>query len=133
MKGRSQYAVSKPVQDVILISVGHFTFKRVKTFTYLGSTLAAGGCRTGCGSHPQSAELVGGKLEESVWSVVRQENELEDRGEGVQHSGKTSTGVGGRYMGVEEGTGRGIGGRRNENATMDVSELRSWTRSEMKE
>ena len=27
---------------------------------------------------------------------------------------------GGRDMGVEEGTGKEIGGRRNENATMDV-------------
>ena len=48
--------------------------------------------RTGCGSHPLSAERVE-ELEESVWSVVRQENEREDQGEGVQNSGKTSTGV----------------------------------------
>ena len=34
--------------------------------------------RTGCGSHPLSAERVE-ELEESVWSVVRQENEREDR------------------------------------------------------
>ena len=60
------------------------------------------------------------ELEESVWSVVRQENEHEDQGEGVQNSGKTSTDVLGRDMGVEEGTGKEIGGRRNENATMDV-------------
>ena len=58
--------------------------------------------------------------EESVWSVVRQENEHEDQGEGVQNSGKTSTDVRGRDIGVEEGTGKEIGGRRNENATMDV-------------
>ena len=31
------------------------------------------------------------ELEESVWSVVRQENEREDQGEGIQNSGKTST------------------------------------------
>ena len=31
------------------------------------------------------------ELEESVWSVVRQENEREDQGEGVHNSGKTST------------------------------------------
>ena len=61
-----------------------------------------------------------GELEESVWSVVRQENEREDQGEGVQNSGKTSTDVRGRDMGVEEGTGKEIGGRRNENATMGV-------------
>ena len=60
------------------------------------------------------------ELEESVWSVVRQENEHEDQGEGVQNRGKTSTDVGGRGMGVEESTGKEIGGRGNENATMDV-------------
>ena len=42
------------------------------------------------------------------------------QGEGVQNSGKTSTDVRGRDMGVEEGTGKEIGGRRNENATIDV-------------
>ena len=78
-----------------------------------------GGWRTGCGSHPPSAERVE-ELEESVWSVVRQENEREYQGEGVHDSGKTSrpTDVRGRNMGVEEGTGKEIGGRRNENATM---------------
>ena len=35
-------------------------------------------------------------LEESVWSVVRQENEREDQGEGIQDSGKTGNGVRGR-------------------------------------
>ena len=45
------------------------------------------------------------ELEESVWSVVRQKNEHEDQGEGVQNSGKTSNDVRGRDMGVEEGTG----------------------------
>ena len=71
------------------------------------------------GLHPQSAEWVE-ELEGSVWSVVRQENEREYQGEGVQNSGKTSTDVRGRDMGVEEGTGKETGGRRNENATMDV-------------
>ena len=60
------------------------------------------------------------ELEESVCSVVREENEREDQGEGVQNSGKTGTDVWGRDMGVEEGTGKEIGSRRNENATMDV-------------
>ena len=60
------------------------------------------------------------ELEDSVWSVVRQENEREDQGEGVQDSGKTSTDVLGRNMGIEEGTGKEIGGRRSENATMYV-------------
>ena len=64
-----------------------------------------GGWRTGCGSHPPSAEQVE-ELEESVWSVVRQENEREDQWEGVQNSGKTSTDVRGRDMDVEEGTGK---------------------------
>ena len=78
-----------------------------------------GGLTTGCGSHPLSAERVE-ELEESVWSVVRQENEREDQGEGVQNSGKTSTGVRIRDMGIEEGAGKEIGGRRNENAAMYV-------------
>ena len=51
---------------------------------------------------------------------MRQENESEDQGEGVQNSCKTSTDVRGRVMGVEEGTGNEIVGRRNENATIDV-------------
>ena len=51
---------------------------------------------------------------------MRQENEREDQGEGVQNSGKTSTDVRGRDMGVGESTGKEIGGRRNENGTMDV-------------
>ena len=46
------------------------------------------------------------ELEESVWSVVRHENEREDEGEGVQNSGKTSTDVRGRDLGIEEGTGK---------------------------
>ena len=58
-----------------------------------------GGWRTGCGCHPQSAERVE-ELEESVWSVVRQENEREDQGEGVQNCGMTSTDVRSRDMGV---------------------------------
>ena len=64
-----------------------------------------GGWRTGCGSHPPSAERVE-ELEESVWSVVRQENEREDQEEGVQNSGKTSTDVRGRDMGIAESTGK---------------------------
>ena len=54
------------------------------------------------GSHPQSAERVE-KLEESVCSIVRQKNEHEDQGEGVQDGGKTGTGVRGRDMGIEDG------------------------------
>ena len=44
----------------------------------------------------------------------------EAQGDGVQNSGKTSTDVWGRDMGVEEDTGEESGGRRNENATIDV-------------
>ena len=36
------------------------------------------------------------ELEESVCTVVRQENEREYQGEGIQDSGKTGTGVRGR-------------------------------------
>ena len=61
----------------------------MKTFTLPGIDVG-GGWRTGCGSHPQSTERVI-ELEDSVWSVVQQENEREDQEEGVQNSGKTST------------------------------------------
>ena len=92
----------------------------MKTFTYLGSTSAEDGERDAEVSHRVSERVE--ELEESVWSVVRQENECEseDQGEGVQDCDKTGTGVRGRYMGVDEGTGKQIGGRINENATMDV-------------
>ena len=60
------------------------------------------------------------ELEESVWNVVRQENEREGQGEGVQNSGNNSTDVQCRDMGDGEGTGREIGGRRNENASINV-------------
>ena len=56
------------------------------------------------------------ELEVSVCSVVRQENERE----GVHDNGKSGTCVRGRAMGIGEGTGKVIGGRRNENATVDV-------------
>ena len=46
------------------------------------------------------------ELEESVWSGVRQGNEREEQGKGVQDSGKTNPDVRGRDMGVEEGTGK---------------------------
>ena len=36
------------------------------------------------------------ELEDSVWSVVRQETDREDQGEGIQDSGKTGTRVRGR-------------------------------------
>ena len=45
------------------------------------------------------------ELVDNVWSVTRQGNECEDQWEGVQDSGKTGTGVRGRYMGIEDDTG----------------------------
>ena len=48
------------------------------------------------------------ELEDSVWGVVRQENEREDQVEAVRNSAKTSTDVRGRDMGVEKGTGKEI-------------------------
>ena len=62
----------------------------MKTFTYRSVIDVGGGWRTGCGCDPPSAERVE-ELEESVWSVVRQENEREDHGEGRQNSGQTNT------------------------------------------
>ena len=89
----------------------------MKTFTYLGSTLAEDGELDAEVTHKVQSRWKNGK---SVWSVVRQENKREDQGEGVQDSGKTGTGVRGRDIGVEEGTGKEIGGRRNGNAMRDV-------------
>ena len=62
----------------------------------------------------------GGRTGRECLECYAKENEREDQGEGVQNSGKTSNDVRGRDMGVEEGTVKEIGGRRNENATMDV-------------
>ena len=76
-----------------------------------------GGWRTGCGSHPRSAERVK-VLEYIVGSVVRQKTEREDQGEDVQDRGKTGTGIRFRY--IEGGTGKETGGRRNENDKLDV-------------
>ena len=38
----------------------------------------------------------------------------------MRNSGKTGTDARDRYMAAEEGPGKEIGGRRNENAAMDV-------------
>ena len=56
---------------------------------------------------------------------MRQENQCQDQGEGVQNSGKTSTDVRGRDIGIGEGTGKEIESRRNENATMDVQSYKA--------
>ena len=66
-------------------------------------------------NHPQSVERLD-ELEESVCSVMLQKNKREYQGD----SGKTSTGVRGRDMAIEKGTGKEMGGHRNENVTMDV-------------
>ena len=52
---------------------------------------------------------------------MRHEHDREDQGEGVHNSGKTRIDVRADIGALrEEGTGKQIGGRRNENATMDV-------------
>ena len=56
-----------------------------KNWSRKSPTECRAGGRTGAGSHPPSAERVE-ELEESVWSVVRQENEREDQGEGLPQS-----------------------------------------------
>ena len=73
-----------------------------------------GGWRTGCGSHPQSAELVE-ELEESVWSGVRQKNEHEHQMERVQDSGKTGIGVRAETWALKM-----VQENKLEDATMDV-------------
>ena len=80
-----------------------FTGRGIKESKYihLPGIDVGGRWKSGCGSHPQSSELVE-ELEESVCSVVRQGNEREDQGEGVQDNGKTGTDVRGRD--IEEGT-----------------------------
>ena len=60
----------------------------MNTFTYVPGIDVGGGWRTLCGSHPHSAKLVG-EPEQSVWSVVRQNNGREDQlntGSGVRPS-----------------------------------------------
>ena len=98
-RNKTEYLGCNEHQDADIRLQGE-TVKRVKDIHIPGIDVG-GGWRTGCGSHPQSAEWVE-ELEGSVWSVVRQENEREEQGEGVQDSGNTGTDVWGRDMGVEE-------------------------------
>ena len=93
------------------------TVKRVKTFTYLGSTLVVedGELDAEFTHRVQS----GWKNWKRVYGV------LCDRSMNVNIKRKvyrtvTRCDARGRGMGVEEGTWKEIGGRRNENATMDV-------------
>ena len=94
------------------------TLKRVKTFTYLGSTLAEDGELDAEVTHRVQSEWKNWKRVSGVLCDRRMNMKI--KGEGVQNSGKTSTDVRGRDMGVEESTGKEIGGGRDENATMDV-------------
>ena len=73
-------------------------YSKESEYIHIPGIDVGGGCRTGCGSHPPIAERVE-KLEESVWSVVRQDNERENQGEGVQNNRKTSTDVRGQRHG----------------------------------
>ena len=98
---KTEYLECNEHQDAEIHLQGE-TVKRVKTFTYLGSILAEDGQLYT--EVTQSAERVE-ELEESIWSVVRQENEREEQGEDVQNSGKTGTDVRDRDMGIEEGAG----------------------------
>ena len=102
-------------QDAALHLHGE-TVKRVTTFTYLGSTLAEDG--------ELDAEVTrrvqsGWKNRKRVSGVLCDRMNVNIKGR-LQNSGKTNTAVRGRDMGVEDGTGKETGGRRNENATMDV-------------
>ena len=92
--------------------------KRVKTSTYMGSTLAEDGELNAEVTHRVQSGWKNWKRESGVFCDRRMNVMI--KGEGVQNSGKTSTDVRGREMGVEEGPGKEIEGRRNENATMDV-------------
>ena len=76
------------------------TVKIVKTFTYLGSTLAEDGELDAEVTHIVQSGWKDWKRVSGLWSVVRQENEREDQGEGVQNSGKNGSGVRGRDMGI---------------------------------
>ena len=95
------------------------TVKRVKTFTYLGSTLAEDGELDADVTHRVQCGMKNWKRVSGV---------LCDRIMNVNTKGKVYItvvrpaliGVRGRDMGVDEGTGKEIGGGRDENATMDV-------------
>ena len=73
------------------------TVKIMNPLIHIPGIDVGGGWRTGCGSHTQGTERVE-ELEESVWSVVRQENELDDQREGIKDVGKAGTGIRGREM-----------------------------------
>ena len=116
-KFKTEYLGCNEHQDAEIQLQGE-TLKRVKTFTYLGSTLAEDGELDAEVTHRVQSGRKNWKRVSGVLCDRRMNMKI--KGKGVQNSGKTSTDVRGRDMGVEEGTGKEIGGRRNENATMDV-------------
>ena len=120
---KTEYLGCNEHQDAEIHLQGE-TVNRVKTFTYLGSTLVKDRSLDAEVTHRVQSGWKDWKRV-SAWSGVRLENECEDQGEGVQNSGKTSTDVRGRDIGIEEGTGKEIGCRRNENATMDVQSYKA--------
>ena len=91
-KNGAGYPIFHEHQDAEIHLPGEAVWPKESEDIHITGIYVGGECRTGCGSHPHSAEPVE-ELEESVWSVVRQENVSEDQGEGVQNSGTTSTGV----------------------------------------
>ena len=93
------YPICNEHQDAEIHLQGE-ALKRVKRFTYLGSTLAEDGELDAEVTHRVQSGW------KRVLECVRQENEREDQGEGVQNSGKTSTGVRGRDVGIGEGAGK---------------------------
>ena len=113
---KTEYVWGNEHQDADIYLQGE-TVKRVKTFTYLGSTLAEDGELDAEVTHRVQSGRKNWKRVSGVLCARRMNVNIK---EGVQHSGKTSSNVRGRGMGIEEGTGKEIGGRRNENATMDV-------------
>ena len=87
------------------------TVKRVKTFTYLGSTLAEDG--------ELDAEVTH-RVQGGCKNWKRMSGVLCDRRMNVNIKGKVYITVVRPALCVEKSTGKEIGGRRNENATMDV-------------
>ncbi len=101
---KTEYLECNEHQDTEIHLNGE-TAKRVNTFIYLGSTLVEDG---ELNAEVKQIVQSGWKNWKRVSGVLsdRRMNVDEDQGEGVQDSGKISTDVRGRDMGVEEGTGK---------------------------
>ena len=103
---KTEYLGCNEPQDAEIHLQGE-TVKRVKTFTYLGSTLAEDGELDAEVTHRVQSGWNNWKRLSGVLCDRRiNVKNTEDQGEGVQNNGKTSTDVWGRDMGVEEGTGK---------------------------